>query len=89
MEIQLISGVFTIKEAEALLTAIFNTKIAFHEAKINTIKMSEDDIMNAEKKILMLQNTLNKTIVKLKENGQTHTSLNAHIEINTRPQLHQ
>lgn len=89
MEIQLISGVFTIKEAEALLTAIFNTKIAFHEAKINTIKMSEEDIKHSEKKISMLQNSLKQTIDKLKENGQTHTSLNAHIEINTRPQLHQ
>lgn len=89
MEIQLISGVFTIQEAEALLTAIFKTKIAFHEAKINAIQMSEEDIKHSEKKISMLQNTLNDTIVKVKENGQTHTSLNAHIEINTRPQLHQ
>lgn len=89
MEIQLISGVFTIKEAEALLTAIFNTKIAFHEAKINTIQMTEEDIKHSEKKIAHLQNTLNQTIARLKENGQTHTSLNAHIEINTRPQLHQ
>ncbi len=89
MEIQLITGVFTIAEAEALLTAIFNTKIAFHEAKINTIQMSEEDIEHSEKKITRLQETLKNTIAKLKENGQTHTSLNAHIEINTRPQLHQ
>jgi septal ring factor EnvC (AmiA/AmiB activator) len=89
MEIQLITGVFTIKEAEALLTAIFNVKIAFHAAKINTIKMSEEDIEHSEKKINNLQETLRKTIENLKENEQTHTSLNAHIEINTRPQLHQ
>lgn len=89
MEFQLISGVFTIAEAEALLSAIFNAKIAFHEAKINTLKMNEEDIMNSEKKIELLQNTLHKTISKLKEKGQTHTNLNAHIEINTRPQLHQ
>ncbi len=89
MEIQLITGFFTIAEAEALLTAIFNAKIAFHEAKINTIKMSEEDIKYSEKKIMQLQNTLSQTISKLKEKGLTHTNLNAHIEINTRPQLHQ
>jgi hypothetical protein len=89
MEIQLISGVFTIQEAEALLTAIFKAKIAFHEVKINAIQMSEEDIKHSEKKIALLQNTLKQTIDKLKANGQTHTSLNAHIEINTRPQLHQ
>jgi hypothetical protein len=89
MEIELIRGVFTIQEAEALLTAIFNTKIAFHEAKITAIQMSEEDIKHSEKKIALLQHTLKQTIEKLKENGQTHTSLNAHIEINTRPPLHQ
>jgi len=89
MEIQLISGVFTIKEAEALLTAIVNTKIAFHEAKINTIQMSEEDIKHSEQKILQLQQKLQQTVTKLKSNGRTHTNLNAHIEINTRPQLHQ
>ncbi|MFC4233494.1 hypothetical protein ACFOW1_16455 [Parasediminibacterium paludis] len=89
MEIQLISGVFTIPEAETLLTAIFNTKIAFHEAKMNAIQMSEEDIKHSEKKIAALQHTLKQTIEKLKENGQTHTNLNAHIEINTKPPLHQ
>ena len=89
MEIQLVSGVFTINEAETLLTAIFKAKITFHEAKINTIHMSEEDIKYSEGKIIKLQETLKLTIEKLKANGQTHTSLNAHIDINTRPQLHQ
>lgn len=89
MEIQLITGVFTIAEAETLLKAIFNAKITFHEAKINTIQMSEEDIEHSEKRIVQLQNTLKETIEKLKMNGQTHTTLNAHIEINTRPQLSQ
>lgn len=89
MEIQLLSGVFTISEAETLLTAIVKVKIAFHEAKINTIHMSEEDIKYSEGKIINLQETLRLTIEKLKTNGQTHTSLNAHININTTPQLHQ
>jgi predicted nucleic acid-binding Zn-ribbon protein len=89
MEIELLSGTFTIEEAEALITAILNTKIAFHKTKINTIQMSEEDIKHSEKKIAKLQQSLSDTIEKLRQNGQTHTSLNAHIEINTRPRLHQ
>ena len=58
MEIQLLSGVFTINEAENLLTEIIKVKIAFHEAKINTIHMSEEDIKYSESKIIKLQETL-------------------------------
>lgn len=89
MEIQLISGTFTIEEAEALLTAIFKTKIAFHEQKINTLRDSEEDIKQSEKKIMQLQETLRNTIQKMKEKGQTHTCLNAHIEVNTASRLTQ
>ena len=50
MELQLISGTFTIAEAEELLTAIFKTKIAFHEQKVKTLHDSEEDIKHSEKK---------------------------------------
>lgn len=89
MEIQLISGTFTVVEAEELLTAIFKTKIAFHEQKINTLRDSEEDIKQSEKKIMQLQETLRNAIKKMKEKGQTHTSLNAHIEVNTVSRLTQ
>ena len=87
MDIQLISGTFTIAEAEELLTAIFKTKIAFHEQKISITKDSEEDIKHAEKKIMQLQQALRDAIKAIKEKGQTHTSLNAHIEVNTMPKL--
>lgn len=89
MEIQLIEGVFSIEEAEKLLTAIFKTKIAFHEQKIRTIHESEEDIKHSEQKIRRLEQTLRDAIAKMKEKGQTHTSLNAHIEVNTMPKLTQ
>ena len=89
MEIQLISGMFTIAEAEELLTAIFKTKIAFHEQKINTLRDSEEDIKQSEKRIVQLQETLRNAIKKMKVKGQTHTSLNAHIEVNTTARLTQ
>ena len=83
MEIQLISGTFTVAEAEELLTAVFKTKIAFHQNKIRTIHDAEEDIKHSEKKILQLEQTLREAIKKMKEKGQTHTTLNTHIEINT------
>ena len=89
MEIQLISGTFTIAEAEQLLTAIFKTKIAFHEQRMGTVNETEEDIKHSEKKILQLEKTLRTTIEKLNENGQTHTSLNAHITVSTKPKMHQ
>jgi len=81
MQIQLINGTFNIAEAEELLTAIFKTKIAFYEKRIDIINESEEDIKHSEKKILQLEQTLRETIKKMKENGQTRTSLNAHIEV--------
>lgn len=89
MEIQLISGIFTIAEAEELLTAIFKTKIAFHEKRINTTNETEEDIKHSEKKIMQLQQTLRDAIKKMKEKGQTHTSLNAHINVDTMARLGQ
>jgi hypothetical protein len=89
MEIQLISGTFTVAEAEELLTAIFKTKIAFHESKIRTIHESEEDIKHAENKIKKLEQTLRDAVKNLKEKGQTHTSLNAQIEVNTMERLKQ
>lgn len=87
MEIQLISGVFTIAEAEELLKAIFKTKIQFHENRIRTIHETEEDIEHSERRIVQLQETLNKAIKKLKASGKTHTTLNAHIEVTTAERL--
>lgn len=89
MEIQLISGVFTIAEAEELLTAIFKTKIQFHENRIRTIHETEEDIEHSERRIIQLQQTLTNAIKKLKESGRTHTALNAHIEVSTAAKLTQ
>lgn len=89
MEIQLISGVFTIAEAEELLTAIFNIKIQFHQNKIKTIHETEEDIEHSERRIMQLEETLRRAIKKLKESGKTHTALNAAIEVNTAERLTQ
>ncbi|HEU4470190.1 MAG TPA: hypothetical protein VFR58_03830 [Flavisolibacter sp.] len=87
MEIQLLTGVFTIAEAEQLLTDIVDVKIHFHEKKIRTIHLSEEDIKHSEKRIIQLQQTLRQAIHRMKQEGKTHTALNAHIEVNTIGQL--
>lgn len=87
MELQLISGVFTIEEAEKLLTDIFNIKIKFHEKRIGSHHDNEEDIKHSEKKIIQLQATLREAIAKLKKSDKTHTALNAHIEVNTTEKL--
>lgn len=89
MDIPLISGVFTIREAEELLTAIFKTKIQFHENRIRTIHTSEEDIEHSERRIMQLQETLSDSIRRLKRSGRTHTALHAHIEVNTFERLTQ
>lgn len=83
MEIKLIDGVFSVDEAEKLLTQIFKTKIAFHEQKIRTIHTSEEDIEHSEKRIQRLEQNLRDAVKSMRDKGQTHTSLNAHIEVNT------
>lgn len=87
MDIELISGVFSIAEAEQLLTAIFNTKIQFHQNRIRTTHETEEDIEHSERRIVHLEETLRNAIRKLKQSGRTHTHLNAHIEVNTMARL--
>lgn len=87
MEIQLISGRFSLQDAENLLTAIVKVKIAFHEEKIRTIHHSEEDIKHSEKRIIQLQNSLRDAIKKLRDKGQEFTDVNAFIEINFTPRI--
>ena len=87
MQIQLISGTFNIRDAENLLTAIVKVKIAFHEEKIRTVDLTEEDIKHSEKRIIQLQNSLGGAIKKLKEKGKEYTDLNAFIEVNFTPRL--
>jgi len=83
MEIQLISGTFTMAEAEQLLTSIFKTKIAFHEKRIGKLDEHEEDMKHSEKRILKLEETLRSAIRSMKETGQAHARINANIEVDT------
>lgn len=49
MELELISGRFTPKEAEQVLTDIFHAKIDYHQRKIGMPYLTEKDVQHAEK----------------------------------------
>ena len=57
MNIQLIHGQFTTKDAIDIITKMIHVKIAFHENKI-TGNCTEEDIKFSETKIKRLQNEL-------------------------------
>lgn len=83
MDIQLISGVFSIAEAEQLIKDLFAIKIELHQKRIRTLYQHEEDIEQAERKIVHLEGQLREAIARLKQSGKEKTALNAHIEINT------
>jgi len=62
---------------------MFKTTIAFQEQRINSLRYSEEDWKQSEKKLLQLQETLRNTIKEIKAKGKAHNCLNAHVEVNT------
>ncbi|MCU0435542.1 MAG: hypothetical protein MUC87_18935 [Bacteroidia bacterium] len=58
MELQLINGHFHASEAGELLTELVNTKIRFHEKRIQQAGDNEEDIKMREKRIIELQRDL-------------------------------
>lgn len=57
MNIQLINGQFSTKEAIDILTQMLHVKVKFHESKINE-SSSEEEIKMREKRIKELQKDL-------------------------------
>ena len=89
MELQLISGRFLAKDAEQILTDIFQIKIAYHQNKINATNDSEEFIQHAEKRICELEESLRTLIKRIKDSGKPLLDINAHIEINLLPPISQ
>ena len=70
MNIQLIEGQFTNKEALDLITQMIHIKIKFHENKINN-NSSEEDVKYRETKIKNLQKELFELKYYLDNNGNS------------------
>ncbi len=70
MNIQLIEGQFTNKEALDLITQMIHIKIKFHENKINN-NSNEEDVKYRETKIKNLQKELFELKYYLDNNGNS------------------
>jgi hypothetical protein len=70
MNIQLIEGQFTNKEALELITQMIHIKIKFHENKINN-NSNEEDVKYRETKIKNLQKELFELKYYLDNNGNS------------------
>lgn len=79
MNITLIDGHFTAKEALDLLTQIIHVKIKFHESKIAHLD-NEEDIKMREKRVKQLQKDLYDAR-KLIEDGKKNYSLHAELQM--------
>ena len=77
MNIQLIEGQFTNKEALELITQMIHIKIKFHENKINN-NSNEEDVKYRETKIKNLQKELFELKYFLDNNGNS-VQLEAHV----------
>jgi hypothetical protein len=77
MNIQLIEGQFTNKEALELITQMIHIKIKFHENKINN-NSNEEDVKYRETKIKNLQKELFELKYYLDNNGNS-VQLEAHV----------
>jgi hypothetical protein len=79
MNIQLIKGVFSAKDAIDIITYMVHVKIKFHENKINKVS-SEEDIKMYERRIKELQRDLFLIRKYIETKGDT-VILNSEIQI--------
>lgn len=79
MNITLIDGHFSAKEALDILTQMIHVKIKFHESKIAQLD-NEEDIKMREKRVKQLQKDLY-DVRKMMEEGKKSYSLHAELQI--------
>jgi hypothetical protein len=76
---KLIHGTFSQQDAQNLLTGLTKAKIAFHENKIRTVHLSEEDIKHSEQKIIQLGNNLRKMIDDIKSHPGCNVAIDTDI----------
>ncbi|MBX9784472.1 MAG: hypothetical protein K2X48_14380 [Chitinophagaceae bacterium] len=79
MNITLIDGHFTAKEALDIITQIIHVKIKFHESKIAHLD-NEEDIKMREKRVKQLQKDLY-DLRKMMDEGKKSYGLHAELQI--------
>ncbi|XVJ64702.1 MAG: hypothetical protein HEQ40_00470 [Lacibacter sp.] len=79
MQIKILEGSFSAKEALDILTQMIHVKIKFHENKIAHLD-KEEDIKMREKRVKQLQKDLYE-VRKMINDGKKNYSLDAEIQI--------
>lgn len=78
---KLVNGRFDNLQAERLITSLIDVKIEFHKDKINGLQ-NEEDIKNAEKRIIELQNYRNELLQTVRSsNGMIDISADISLKI--------
>ena len=82
MQLKFIDGRFKASEADLLVTRLIETKISFHEQRIRTIHLAEEDIKHSESRIRQLKESLRQMQLMIKSTPGAMVDLDAEITIN-------
>lgn len=85
METTLVSGRFSIREADELVCKLYEVKRDFHMSRIDTRTMSEEDVKHSEKRILELESQLKELLNTIRSGRYRHVALNAKIVLELCP----
>jgi hypothetical protein len=81
MELSIIDGNFPKQDAERIVQDIFAVKILYHQNRIQSNLMTEDERMRSESRIHELENNLQKVLKKIRAYQEEELSIRAHIEL--------
>jgi hypothetical protein len=60
---------------------IFAVKILYHQNRIQSNQLNEDELMRSESRMLELENNLQKVLKKIRAYQEEELSIRAHIEL--------
>lgn len=84
MQLQLINGHFSPREALDILTKMTNVKVSYHEQQISASD-TEEDVKYREKRIKDLQRNLQEARQAITQSSQSKVSLKADIILTINP----
>ena len=81
MELSIIDGNFPKQDAEKIVKDIFSVKILYHQNRIQSNQLTEEEQMRSESRMLELENNLQKVLKKIRAYQEEELSIRAHIEL--------
>ena len=81
MELSIIDGNFPKQDAERIVKDIFSVKILYHQNRIQSNQLTEEEQMRSESRMLELENNLQKVLKKIRAYQEEELSIRAHIEL--------